>query len=453
FLLTYEYNLDLRIEEEVDPDFLSDAHSRTGPAESVTLVKARSNPREAQHKFISSVISTRRGRRCLRFVGKRTNVNARSRRSTKVDESELCDIPVDGSFRMCIDYRELSKIDLYSGCHQMRMHKDEIPKTSFRMRYGLYEFMAMPFRVDQCTSDFHGRDVRTLIMKEAHATKYYVHPGVKDEHQRSSGLLLQPEIPDWKWEKERLTMDNEAVARHRVHVSSILDRDGMYIEVLERDVEVVRNTSRYEACVRNMVVVGILTFCEAEIEESKMIGLELEQETTKVVVIKEMLKEAKDQLRDNTLSGSNNEDANEHIEKVLEIIDLFHILEVTQDQIMLRVFPMSHTGAASRWLRNEPSGSIITWETLKNLGKVQGAFNEMPQYYLTDIQEVILFYKGLDVPTRQILDSNGAIPTMKADDAKKAIQEMADHSQKWHNETSTRARSTKTSDGLAAIQA
>ncbi|GJY54320.1 hypothetical protein Tco_0445984 [Tanacetum coccineum] len=53
-----------RIEEEVDPDFLSDAHSRTGPAE------------------------------CWRFVGKRTNVNARSRRSTKVDESKLCDIPV-----------------------------------------------------------------------------------------------------------------------------------------------------------------------------------------------------------------------------------------------------------------------------------------------------------------------------------------------------------------------
>ncbi|GKC14680.1 hypothetical protein Tco_1011462 [Tanacetum coccineum] len=32
---------------------------------------------------------------------------------------------------------------------------------------------------------------------------------------------------------------------------------------------------------------------------------------------------------------------------------------------MLRVFPMSLTGAASRWLRNEPSGSITNWETLK----------------------------------------------------------------------------------------
>ncbi|GJW92580.1 reverse transcriptase domain-containing protein [Tanacetum coccineum] len=45
------------------------------------------------------------------------------------------------------------------------------------------------------------------------------------------------------------------------------------------------------------------------------------------------------------------------------------------------------------------------------------------------------------------------IPSMKAADAKKAIQDIADHSQKWHNETSTKCRSTKTYDGLVAIQA
>ncbi|GJY56100.1 hypothetical protein Tco_0455215, partial [Tanacetum coccineum] len=39
-----------------------------------------------------------------------------------------------------------------------------------------------------------------------------------------------------------------------------------------------------------------------------------------------------------------------------------------------------------------------------------------------------------------------------AEDAKKAIQEMAKYSKKWHNGTSRR-RSTETSDGLAAIQA
>ncbi|GJY26084.1 hypothetical protein Tco_0400810 [Tanacetum coccineum] len=58
------------------------------------------------------------------------------------------------------------------------------------------------------------------------------------------------------------------------------------------------------------------------------------------------------ELRTNTFNGSDHEDANEHAKKVLEIVDLFHIPNITIDQVMLRAFPMSLTGAASRWLRN-----------------------------------------------------------------------------------------------------
>ncbi|GJT69569.1 hypothetical protein Tco_1028855 [Tanacetum coccineum] len=54
--------------------------------------------------------------------------------------------------------------------------------------------------------------------------------------------------------------------------------------------------------------------------------------------------------------------------------------------------------------------------------------------------EVILFYNGLDVLTRQILDSKGSIPTKTVGDANIAIQEMVEYSQKWHNKTSSKAR-------------
>nr|GEU33922.1 hypothetical protein [Tanacetum cinerariifolium] len=70
------------------------------------------------------------------------------------------------------------------------------------------------------------------------------------------------------------------------------------------------------------------------------------------------------ELRDKTFSGLDHEDATEHIKKVLEIVDLFHIPNITQDQIMLRAFPMSLTGATSCWLRNKPSGLITNWEDL-----------------------------------------------------------------------------------------
>nr|GEW90273.1 hypothetical protein [Tanacetum cinerariifolium] len=79
------------------------------------------------------------------------------------------------------------------------------------------------------------------------------------------------------------------------------------------------------------------------------------------------------ELRDNTFNGLDHEDANEHIEKVLEIVDLFHVPNITQDQVMLRVFPMSLTKAVSHWLRNKLSAIQAQ---LNNLGREIKKVNE-----------------------------------------------------------------------------
>nr|GEV52354.1 hypothetical protein [Tanacetum cinerariifolium] len=119
-------------------------------------------------------------------------------------------------------------------------------------------------------------DLRALIMHESYKSKYSIHPGsdkmhqdlkklywrpnmkakittyvskcltcakVKIEYQKPSGLLVQPDIPQWKW--ENITMDcvtkkdetlekftrqylKEVVSKHRVPVLIISDHDGKF---------------------------------------------------------------------------------------------------------------------------------------------------------------------------------------------------------------------------------
>ncbi|GJY61013.1 putative reverse transcriptase domain-containing protein [Tanacetum coccineum] len=129
----------------------------------------------------------------------------------------------DGSFRMCIDYRELnkltvknryplpriddlfdqlqgssiySKIDLRSGYHQLRVREEDIPKTAFRTRYGHYEFQVMPFGLTNAPAVF--MDLMNRVCKP-YLDKFVIvfiddiliYSKSKEEHEEHLKLILE----------------------------------------------------------------------------------------------------------------------------------------------------------------------------------------------------------------------------------------------------------------------
>nr|GEV79788.1 putative reverse transcriptase domain-containing protein [Tanacetum cinerariifolium] len=129
----------------------------------------------------------------------------------------------DGSFRMCIDYRELnklmvknryplpriddlfdqlqwssvySKIDLRSGYHQLRVREEDISKTAFRTRYGHYEFQVMPFGLTNALAVF--MDLMNQVCKP-YLAKFVIvfiddiliYSKSKQEHKEHLKLILE----------------------------------------------------------------------------------------------------------------------------------------------------------------------------------------------------------------------------------------------------------------------
>ncbi|GJY56414.1 putative reverse transcriptase domain-containing protein [Tanacetum coccineum] len=129
----------------------------------------------------------------------------------------------DGTFRMCIDYRELnkltiknryplpriddlfdqlqgssvySKIDLRTGYHQLRIREEDIPITAFRTRYGHYEFQVMPFGLTNAPAVF--MDLMNRVCKP-YLDKFVIvfiddiliYSKNKDEHKEHLKAILE----------------------------------------------------------------------------------------------------------------------------------------------------------------------------------------------------------------------------------------------------------------------
>nr|GEU95482.1 putative reverse transcriptase domain-containing protein [Tanacetum cinerariifolium] len=170
----------------------------------------------------------------------------------------------DESFRMCIDYRELnkltvkncyplprnddlfyqlqgssvySKIDLRSGYHQLRIKEEYILITSFRTRYGHFEFQVMLFgltNVPAVFMDFMNQVCKPYLDKFLTVFINYILVYSKDEEKHEKHLkiileLLKKEILYAKFTKCDFWLDSVQFLSH------VIDHNGVHVDPAKID--------------------------------------------------------------------------------------------------------------------------------------------------------------------------------------------------------------------------
>ncbi|GJT66262.1 putative nucleotidyltransferase, ribonuclease H [Tanacetum coccineum] len=174
----------------------------------------------------------------------------------------------DGSFLMCIDYRELnrvtiknhyplpriddlfdqlqgsqyfSKIDLRFSYHQLRVYEADIPKTALRTRYKHFEFTIVPFKSTSTPTVF--RDLMNSVCKP-YLDKFVIifidniliYSKSKEEHEAHLRLILE------LLKKEKLfckLSKCEFLLREVCFLGHVVNNEGIYVD--PNKIEAVKN--------------------------------------------------------------------------------------------------------------------------------------------------------------------------------------------------------------------